>query len=148
MKDGTTIIKGGSHLALVNELVILTSKNPIVNNMLSLLSSGIENTGPMPNMDLFTNNNFPLSAQLSALTIQQIVDINCFEMLHASRKGSGLWIVSSFFNHDTYPNTISEMYGKLKTYKALKNLKSGTEITSRYTTDLTALKKWGIKIHD
>jgi hypothetical protein len=137
-------ISDGSRLALVNELVVAATKNPIVNNMLSLLSSGTDKIGPMPAMDFFTKNNYPLSAQLSASTIERIVDLNSFEMSHSSRKGSGLWIVSSFFNHDRYPNTVSQMSGKWKKFKAAKNLKSGTEMTTSYSTDPKALKKWGI----
>jgi cytochrome P450 family 4 len=36
--------------------------------------------------------DFPSSVQLSASTIQRIVDINAFEITYASRNGTGLWV--------------------------------------------------------
>lgn len=136
----------GAHLALVNELVIAATRNSTVNNMLSLLSTGVINAGPMPSMDLFTNGNFPSSTQLSASTIERIVDTNAFEILHSSRKGTGLWVVSSFYNHDTYTNTVAEISGKVKIFRAKNDLKAGTEMTTSYGTDLDdeALTKWGM----
>jgi hypothetical protein len=133
----------GSHIALVNELVIAT-RDSTVNNMLSLLYSGVSNTCPMPSIDLFKTHNFSSTPQLSASTIEGIIYNNAFEMLHSSNKGTGLWVVASFCNHDTYTNTVDELSGKVKTMRAKKDLKAGTEITISYGTDSKKLKKWGI----
>jgi hypothetical protein len=133
----------GSHIALVNELVIAT-RDSTVNNMLSLLYSGVSNTCPMPSIDLFRTRNFSSTPQLSASMIEGIIYNNAFEMLHSSKKGTGLWVVASFCNHDTYTNTVDELLGKVKTIRAKRDLKAGTEITISYGTDSKKLKKWGI----
>jgi hypothetical protein len=133
----------GSHIALVNELVLAT-RDSTVNNMLSLLFSGVNNTNPIPSIDLFKKGSFSSSPQLSASTIEGIVYYNAFEMLYSSKKGTGLWIIASFCNHDTYTNTVDEISGKVKTIRAKKYLKAGTEITISYGTDFKKQNKWGI----
>lgn len=137
-------LSSGSHIALVNELVIAATMNVTVNNILSCLSSGIECAGPIPSIDFFRNGTFPSSTQLSASTIEGILNINCFEIRYSSMKGIGLWIVSSFCNHEINSNTVVKMSGKVKTIRAKKDLKGGTEITISYGSDSETLKKWGI----
>jgi hypothetical protein len=44
------------------------------------------------NMIYICIGTFPSSVQLSASTIQRIVDINAFEITYSSRNGTGLWV--------------------------------------------------------
>eukprot|EP01038_Epipyxis_sp_PR26KG_P008045 gene8045-10900_t len=58
-------------------------------------------------------------------------------------KASGVWIVTSFMNHDNFPNTAKTLIGKMMFVYANKDLKKGDELTSEYGAG-DILARWGI----
>jgi len=136
----------GSQLSTVTDLVIAATNNATVNTMLSFLSNSKTNAISNPTIDMFRSGiNLPPSPQLSAYVIEGIVTMNAFEIAYGSQRGTGLWVVTSFCNHETYENTIVKNDGKVKTFIAKKDLKNGDEMSISYGTDSALLKrKWGI----
>lgn len=61
------------------------------------------------------------------------------------KEGTAVWILGSFMNHSSTGMTGSRMFhGKMLFVHAMHPLKAGDEVTTTYSEDREALKKWGI----
>ena len=141
----TNMYSDYSIISLVAKLVGESTRNSTVNNMLSVLSSERKSATFLPTLDMFRTRSFPTAPRISAYAIEGIITINAYSVSYASKRGTGLWIAASFFNHDAFPNTAQSIDGKVMTLTAKRALKAGTEVTVTYGSDSAILRrKWGI----
>jgi hypothetical protein len=134
-----------SQLALIANLVMRTTADKKANDRLSLLSSERKSVDVVPTLDMFSTDSFPSAPQLSALKIEGIITINAYQITIGNKRGTGLWVVASMFNHDTFPNAALSFSGKVLSLIANRDIAAGTEVTVSYGMDTGLLKrKWGI----
>ena len=141
----TNMYSDWSIIALIADLVVESTQNATVNNMLSVLSSERKSATFIPTFDMFLSYSFPKAPLISAYAIEGIITINAYQVSFGLKRGTGLWIAASFFNHDAFPNTIQNIEGKVMTLTAKRPMKAGTEVTVSYGSDSAVLRrKWGI----
>jgi hypothetical protein len=134
-----------SIVALIADLVNRATEDPVTNNMLSLLSSERKSSTVIPQLEMFTTRSFPDAPLLNARQIEGIITINAYQVTHNYRRGTGLFVVASLFNHDAFPNAVLDLNGPVLTLTAKNALKAGTEVCVSYGTDSALLRrKWGI----
>jgi hypothetical protein len=137
-----------------NESMIAAILNKVRDNKadcarLSLLYDGIETNEVIPDMDLFRVDDHRsvnlLAKPLNITQIRGILSLNCFG---EGCKSTTLYIVSSFMNHSSCPNTYNMNFdqteSKTRTVLAARDLKAGVEITTTYGA-IRDNNHWGIK---
>ncbi|RHZ40933.1 hypothetical protein DYB31_007215 [Aphanomyces astaci] len=117
---------------------------------LCCLYDGVAPNTTIPPMSLFrTDELLPwIPCEPRNLTqIRGILSTNSFQAPKAhDHEGVALYLVSSFMNHASTPNTEAQGFGvmkNLRVFVASKELDAGDELTTKYAAD-HKLKMWGI----
>ena len=115
---------------------------------ISILFKGNTSNLIIPDLNIFTNESIPINSyiNLSDINIECISNIikhNCFQIptnISTNKNGTGLFILSSLFNHSFKPN-ISRQYKWISnnineypmiSFKTITNIPKNTELTHDY----------------
>ena len=74
----------------------------------------------------------PWIVYYNAMVIEQNVELLCYDRLFSDYCGDGLYIKSSFFNHDCTPNCIRIFIGDICIVRAIKDIKAKEECCFSY----------------